>query len=78
MLLRLKQNMPTESTVLCHKYIIADYFRDAYHPILYLNNKQKKEITHPQTIELQQENRIIVISDQMPVVNNFKTVDCYN
>ncbi|AWG22542.1 DNA mismatch repair protein MutS [Flavobacterium faecale] len=38
------------------------YFRDAYHPILYLNNKQKKEITHPQTIELLQENRIIVIS----------------
>jgi DNA mismatch repair protein MutS2 len=29
--------------------------------ILYLNNKQK-EITHPQTIELEQENRIIVIS----------------
>ena len=38
------------------------YFRDAYHPILYLNNKQKNEITHPQTIELGQENRIIVIS----------------
>jgi DNA mismatch repair protein MutS2 len=38
------------------------YFRDAYHPILYLNNKQKQEITHPQTIELSQENRIIVIS----------------
>jgi DNA mismatch repair protein MutS2 len=38
------------------------YFRDAYHPILFLNNKQKQEITHPQTIELQQENRIIVIS----------------
>ena len=38
------------------------YFRDAYHPILYLNNKQKKEVTHPQTIELSQENRIIVIS----------------
>ena len=38
------------------------YFRDAYHPILYLNNKQKKAITHPQTIELEQENRIIVIS----------------
>jgi DNA mismatch repair protein MutS2 len=38
------------------------YFRDAYQPILYLNNKQKQEITHPQTIELQQENRIIVIS----------------
>ena len=38
------------------------YFRDAYHPILYLTNKQKKEITHPQTLELHQENRIIVIS----------------
>lgn len=38
------------------------YFRDAFHPILYLNNKSKNEITHPQTIELQQENRIIVIS----------------
>lgn len=38
------------------------YFRDAYHPILFLNNKQKQETTHPQTIELQQENRIIVIS----------------
>jgi len=38
------------------------YFRDAYHPILYLNNKQKNEITHPQTFELHQENRIIVIS----------------
>jgi DNA mismatch repair protein MutS2 len=38
------------------------YFRDAFHPILYLNNKQKNEITHPQTIELHQENRIIVIS----------------
>ncbi|MBB1193527.1 DNA mismatch repair protein MutS [Flavobacterium sp. SOK18b] len=38
------------------------YFRDAFHPILYLNNKQKNEITHPQTIELGQENRIIVIS----------------
>jgi DNA mismatch repair protein MutS2 len=38
------------------------YFREAYHPILYLNNKAKQEITHPQTIELQQENRIIVIS----------------
>jgi DNA mismatch repair protein MutS2 len=36
------------------------YFRGL--PILYLNNKQKQEITHPQTIELQQENRIIVIS----------------
>ncbi len=38
------------------------YFREAFHPILYLNNKNKSEITHPQTIELSQENRIIVIS----------------
>lgn len=38
------------------------FFREAYHPILYLNNKHKKEVTHPQTIELKQENRIIVIS----------------
>lgn len=38
------------------------YFRDAFHPILYLTNLQKKAITHPQTIELSDENRIIVIS----------------
>jgi DNA mismatch repair protein MutS2 len=38
------------------------YFRDAFHPILYLNNKAKKEPVFPQTIELHPENRIIVIS----------------
>lgn len=38
------------------------YFRDAFHPILYLNNKQKNAVTHPQTFELNQEKRIIVIS----------------
>lgn len=38
------------------------YFREAFHPILFLNNLEKKEKTFPQTIELQQENRIIVIS----------------
>ncbi len=38
------------------------YFRDAFHPILLLSNKEKNEITYPQTIELEQENRIIVIS----------------
>ena len=38
------------------------YFRDAFHPILFLNNKQNNEITHSQTFELHQENRIIVIS----------------
>jgi DNA mismatch repair protein MutS2 len=37
-------------------------FRDAFHPILLLNNNEKKEITHPQSIELDQEHRIIVIS----------------
>lgn len=36
--------------------------RDAYHPLLYLNNKLKGETTYPQTIELHPENRIIVIS----------------
>ncbi|NNC35426.1 MAG: DNA mismatch repair protein MutS [Croceitalea sp.] len=38
------------------------YLRDALHPLLYLNNKQKKEKTWPQTIELHPENRVIVIS----------------
>lgn len=38
------------------------YFKDAYHPILLLNNKKKKLVTYPQTIELSEGNRIIVIS----------------
>ncbi|SNR45025.1 DNA mismatch repair protein MutS2 [Maribacter sedimenticola] len=38
------------------------YLRDAYHPLLFLSNKRKNEKTYPQTIELHQENRIIVIS----------------
>ncbi|WNM17920.1 endonuclease MutS2 [Flavobacterium capsici] len=38
------------------------FFREAFHPILYLNNLEKKEKTYPQTIELTNENRIIVIS----------------
>jgi DNA mismatch repair protein MutS2 len=38
------------------------YFRDAYHPILFLTNKVKNEVTHPQTIEFDSNNRIIVIS----------------
>lgn len=36
--------------------------KDAYHPLLYLNNKLSNEKTYPQTIELHPENRIIVIS----------------
>ena len=38
------------------------FLKDAYHPLLYLNNKLKREKTYPQTIELHPENRIIVIS----------------
>jgi DNA mismatch repair protein MutS2 len=38
------------------------YFRDAFHPILFLNNSEKKEKTFPQTIELNGKSRIIVIS----------------
>lgn len=38
------------------------FFREAYHPILLLNNLEKKEKTFPQTIELNNQNRIIVIS----------------
>lgn len=38
------------------------FFREAFHPILYSNNKRKGEVTYPQTIELTEQNRIIVIS----------------
>ena len=38
------------------------YLRDAYHPLLYLNNLEKKEKTFPQSIELKSDSRIIVIS----------------
>lgn len=38
------------------------FFRDAFHPILFLNNLEKKEKTFAQTIELKNESRIIVIS----------------
>ena len=38
------------------------YFREAYHPILLLNNNKKNKKTYPQTIQLEQESRIIVIS----------------
>jgi DNA mismatch repair protein MutS2 len=37
-------------------------FKEAYHPILYLNNKELNEVTYPQTFELHHEKRIIVIS----------------
>src|SRR5690606_26383650 len=38
------------------------YFREAYHPILWLTNKEKRKKTYPQTIELIPEQRIVVIS----------------
>lgn len=38
------------------------FLKDAYHPLLLLSNKRKNEKTYPQTIELHNENRIIVIS----------------
>lgn len=38
------------------------YFREAFHPILLSNNNRKGETTYPQTIELTEDNRIIVIS----------------
>ena len=38
------------------------FFREAFHPILLLNNKAENKPTFPQTIELESTNRIIVIS----------------
>jgi DNA mismatch repair protein MutS2 len=38
------------------------FLRDAYHPLLLLNNNKRGEKTWPQTLELHQENRIVVIS----------------
>ena len=36
--------------------------KDAYHPLLFLNNKKRGEKTFPQDITLDEQNRIIVIS----------------
>ncbi len=38
------------------------FLRDAYHPLLYLNNLKNKKTTFPQTIDFNQEKRVIVIS----------------
>lgn len=38
------------------------HLREAYHPLLLLTNKKEKKKTYPQTIGLDPENRIIVIS----------------
>ena len=36
--------------------------KNAYHPLLYLSNKRKKNTTYPQDVHLHPENRIMVIS----------------
>lgn len=38
------------------------YFKDAYHPLLLSSNNKQKKKTYPQTIRLNKETRIIVIS----------------
>jgi len=38
------------------------FIRDAYHPLLYLTNKEAGEKTFPQTIDMTNDSRIIVIS----------------
>ncbi|SDS38587.1 endonuclease MutS2 [Christiangramia echinicola] len=38
------------------------HLMEAYHPLLYLNNKKKGDKTFPQSIELMPDNRIMVIS----------------
>ena len=38
------------------------FLKDAYHPLLLLSNRKRKEKTFPQTIELHSKNRVIVIS----------------
>lgn len=38
------------------------FLKDAYHPLLLIENRKKNAKTHPQTIQLNQESRIIVIS----------------
>ena len=71
------QRYATEIDVLCAKALYAQDMngvmpklndssdldlKDAYHPLLYLSNKQKKQATYPQTIHLHNELRILVIS----------------
>lgn len=38
------------------------FLKNAYHPLLVIAHKREKKITHPQTIELHPNNRIVVIS----------------
>ncbi len=45
--------------IVSHKKV---YLRDAYHPILWRKNHQQNITTHPQTLELNNQQQIIVIS----------------
>ncbi len=71
------QRYATEIDMLCAKALYAQDMngvmpklndcsdldlKDAFHPLLYLSNKQKKQATYPQTIHLHNELRILVIS----------------
>ena len=71
------QRYATEIDMLCAKALYAQDMNgvmpklndssdldlnDAYHPLLYLSNRQKKQATYPQTIHLHNELRILVIS----------------
>lgn len=38
------------------------FFREAYHPLLWVANRKEAKPTYPQTVKLEKENRIIVIS----------------
>lgn len=38
------------------------FFREAYHPLLLVTNKKENKPTYPQTVKLEKNNRIIVIS----------------
>jgi DNA mismatch repair protein MutS2 len=71
------QRYATEIDVICAKALYAQRIngvmpklnditdldlKHAYHPLLYLSNKEKKQTTYPQTIHLNNERRILVIS----------------
>ena len=71
------QRYATEIDMLCAKALYAQEMngvmpnlndssdldlKEAFHPLLYLSNKQKKQATYPQTIHLHNELRILVIS----------------
>lgn len=71
------QRYATEIDMICSKALYAQEMngvmpklndstdldlKNAYHPLLFLSNKQKKQVTYPQTIHLHSKLRILVIS----------------